>query len=82
MYMAWESIWWYHICGKLKHFLWSSVGVHYSSERKDKKCLGKSCFKEQFQVDSFLFELIFILLGHVSQGDGWITCGLDYKLSF
>ena len=41
--------------------------------RKNKKCVGKLCFKEQIQVDSFLFELIFILLCHIIQGDSWIN---------
>ena len=37
--------------------------------RKNKNCFSKLCFKGQAQVDSFLVELIFILLSHVSQGD-------------
>ena len=80
--MMWDCIYWYYICGQLKHFLGSRVGVHYWADKKYKKCLGKLCFKGQLQADSFLVELIFILLSHISQGDSLITCELDYMLLF
>ena len=38
--------------------------------------------KRQIQADSFLVELIFILLSHISQGDSLLTCELDYMLLF
>ena len=37
-------------------------------------------FQGQVQADSFLVELIFILLRQISQGDSSITCELDYIL--
>ena len=80
--MVWDCISWYYICGKLKHFLWSRVGVHHRTDKKLRKCLGKLCFKGQIQIDSFLVVLIFILLSHISQGDSLITCELDYMLLF
>ena len=46
------------------------------------KCLGKLCFKGQLQADSFLVELIFILLSHISQGDSLVTFEMDYMLLF
>ena len=64
-----DCILWYYLFGKLKHFLLPTVGVHYGFERKDKKCLGKLYFKGKLEADSFLQELIFILLSHISQGD-------------
>ena len=66
----------------LKHFLWSRVVVHYRADIKYKKYSDKLCFKGQLQADSFLVELIFILLSHISQGDSLITCELDYMLLF
>ena len=48
-------------------YTWSRVGIHYRAEKKYKKCLGKLRFKGQLQADSFLVELIFILLSHISQ---------------
>ena len=66
----------------MKHFFWSIVGIHYRADKKYKKCLGKSCFKEQLQADSFLIELIFILLSLKSQWDCLITCELGYMLLF
>ena len=72
----------HYICGKLNHFLWSRVGVHYRADKKCKKCSGKLWFKMQLQADSFLGELIFILLNLISQGDSLITCELDYMLLF
>ena len=36
---------------------------------KNTKSFGKLCFKGQLHADSFLVELIFILLSHISQGD-------------
>ena len=44
--------------------------------------LGKLCFKEQFQADSFLVVLIFILFSHISQGDSLVTFEMDYMLLF
>ena len=41
---------------------------------------GKLWFKGQLQANSFLVELIFILLSLASQGDSLITCELDYML--
>ena len=38
--------------------------------------------KREIQADSFLVELIFILLSHISQGDSLLTCELDYMLLF
>ena len=52
------------------------------AEKKYKKCSGKLWFKGQFQADSFLFELIFILLSLKSQGDSLITSELGYVLLF
>ena len=69
-------------CSSSKHFLWSRVGFHYRADKKYQNYLGKVCFKGQIQADSFLVELIFILLSHISQGDSWITCELDYMLLF
>ena len=60
----------------MKHFLWLRVGVHYSADKKYTENLGKLCFKGQRQADSFLDELIFILLSYVSQGDSLITSEL------
>ena len=37
-------------------------------------------FQGQVQADSFLVELIFILLRHISQGGSSITCEPDYML--
>ena len=54
---------------QLRHFLWSRVGFHYRADKKYKNYLGKLCFKGQIHVHSFLVELIFILLRHVSQGE-------------
>ena len=82
MFMVWDYILWYHVCGKLKHLLWSRVGVHRRPDKKYKKCLGKLWFKEQLQADSFLVGLIFIPLSLISQGDSLITCELDYILLF
>ena len=56
------------------------VGVHYKADKKYEKCLV--CFKGQFQADSFLVEVIFILSSHVSGGDSLITYELDYVLLF
>ena len=67
---------------QLKRFLWSRIGFHYRTDKKYKNYLGKVCFKGQIQADSSLVELIFILLSHISQGDSWITCELDYMLLF
>ena len=50
------------------------------AEKKYKKCSGKLWFKGQLQADSFLVELIFVLL--LSQEDSLITCELDYMLLF
>ena len=50
-------------------YTWYKVRVHYRAEKKYKKCLGKLRFKGQLQADSFLVELVFILLSHISQGD-------------
>ena len=63
----------------MKHFLLSRAGVHNSADKKCKRCLGKLWFKGQLQADSFLVELIFILLSPTSQGDrlitwNWIIC--------
>ena len=69
MSMMWDCILWYYLCGKLKHFRLSTVGVHYGFERKDKKCLGKLYFKGKLEADSFLVELIFTSLSDISQGD-------------
>ena len=67
----------------MKHFLWSRVGVHYRADKKYKKCLGKLCFKgQQVEADSFLVELVLILLSHIGQGDSLRTCELDYMLLF
>ena len=52
------------------------------AEKKYKKCSGKLWFKGQLQADSFLFELIFILLSLKSQGDSLITSELGYVLLF
>ena len=49
---------------------------------KNKKCLGNLWFKGQLQADSFLAELIFILLSLISQGEYLVICELDYMLSF
>ena len=53
----------------MKHFLWSRVRVYYKTDKKYKKCFGKLSFKGQPQADSFLVELILILLSHIGQGD-------------
>ena len=63
----------------MKHFLLSRAGVHNSADKKCKRCLGKLWFKGQLQADSFLVELIFILLSPISQVDrlvtwNWIIC--------
>ena len=67
---------------QLKHFFWSTIGVHYMADKKYKTCLGKLCFEGQLQTHSFLVELIFILLSLISPGDSLITCELDYMLLF
>ena len=82
MPIIWDCIWWYHICVKLNYFPWSRVGVHYRAEKKYQECLGKLYFKGHLQAESFLVELIFISRSRLSQGDGWITCELDYMLLF
>ena len=41
---------------------------------------GKLWFKGQLEANSFLVELIFILLSLACQGDSLITCELDYML--
>lgn len=66
-------------CKNLKHFLWFRLGVH-RAEKKNKTCLDKMCFIGELQTDSSVVELTFILLSHVSQGDSWITCKLNYML--
>ena len=66
----------------MKQFLWSKVGVHYRADKKYKKCLGKLCFKGHLQADSFLVELILILLSHIGQRDSLRTCELGYMLFF
>lgn len=43
---------------------------------KKKKCLGKLCFKEQVQDDSYLDEFIITLLSHISQRDSLILVNL------
>ena len=61
-------------------FIWE--GVRYRADKKYKKCLGKLCFKGKLQADSFLVELVFILLSHISQGDSLVTFEMDYMLLF
>ena len=56
--------------------------VHYGTDKKCKKCSGKLGFKRPLQADSFLVELILILLSFIIQGDSLITCELDYVLLF
>ena len=57
-------------------------GVRYMADKKYKKCLGKLCFKRKLQAGSFLVELVFILLSHISQGDSLVTFEMDYMLLF
>ena len=80
MSIVWGCFLWYYICGKLNNFLWSRVGVHYRADKKYNECLGNLSFKGKRQANSFLVELIFILLSHTSQGDSLITCELHYEL--